>query len=104
MGATPQRLAKAASLFRRSGLSPTVISSEAAVSVLTPSTAINSGAASATSRLSCSSSSWISSQRCWYTDRASWGGSPRGSVYPRLSAIERVRPRRSPSPRPRPAL
>jgi hypothetical protein len=35
MGATPQRLAKAASLFRRAGLSPTVISSEAAVSVLT---------------------------------------------------------------------
>jgi hypothetical protein len=53
-------------LLSRSGLSPAAISSEAAVSVPTPSKATSSGAASATRRSSCSSSSQISSESRWW--------------------------------------
>ena len=47
MGATPQRLAKAASLRSRSGLSPAATSSAPAMSGPTPLTARSSGAVAA---------------------------------------------------------
>ena len=49
MGETPQRLAKEASLLKRSGLSPTTTKSVAALSVPMPGKQISSGAACATS-------------------------------------------------------
>jgi hypothetical protein len=60
MGATPHRLAKAASLLNLLGLSPATIKSVAALSVPTPGNETNSRAACATSRSRCSSSSAIS--------------------------------------------
>ena len=62
MGETPQRLAKEASLLNLWGLSPATIKSVAALSVPMPGKETNSGAACATSRSRCASSSAISSR------------------------------------------
>ena len=66
MGEIPHRLAKEASLPNLWGLSPATTNSVAALSVPMPGKATNSGAACATSRSRCASSSVISSER------ASW--------------------------------
>ena len=63
MGATPHRLAKEASLLNLWGLSPATIKSVAAVSVPMPAKETNSGAAWATNRSRCASSSAISLSR-----------------------------------------
>jgi hypothetical protein len=63
MGETPHRLAKEASLPNLWGLSPATIKSVAAFSVPMPGKATNSGAACATSRSRCASSSSISLER-----------------------------------------
>ncbi len=63
MGATPHKLAKEASLPNLWGLSPATINSVAALSVPMPGKETNPGAACATSRPRCASSSEISSER-----------------------------------------
>ena len=63
MGAAPHRLAKEASLPNLWGLSPATIKSVAALSVPMPAKETNSGAACATSRSRCASSSTISLER-----------------------------------------
>jgi hypothetical protein len=68
MGATPHRLAKDASLFNLWGLSPATIKRVAALSVPIPGKETSPGApgaACATSRSSCASSSAISAERAW---------------------------------------
>ncbi len=73
MGETPHRLAKEASLSNLRGLSPATINSVAALWVPMPGKEISSGAACATSRSRCASSSAISSER------ASWRRAPNGA-------------------------
>ena len=60
MGATPHRLANEASLLNLWGLSPATINNVAALSVPMPGKETNPGAACATSRSRCASSSTIS--------------------------------------------
>src|SRR5215211_8561833 len=62
-GETPQRLAKEASLLRRSGLSPATTSRVAAWCVPTAGRESKPGAASATSLRKCASNPAISSER-----------------------------------------
>jgi hypothetical protein len=65
MGETPHRLAKEASLFNLWALSPATINRATALSAPMPGKETNSGAACATSRSRCASSSEISAERAW---------------------------------------
>src|SRR5215212_2354553 len=108
MGATPHRLAKEVSFLNLLGLSPATIKRVAAFSVPMPAKESSSGAACATSRSRCASSSAISLERASYrraTERSanlvaegtSRGSSPRRkrAATQTSSLVERLRKRLS---------